>query len=98
MKPSFITSIVLFIVVYMLIPIHITAHNQNHTMIGPYFFVKITDDSNAQDEKAQSDATKDPKSLDNPSDDDIFEDDEDENDNDMEDIPDDFYDYQEENL
>ena len=96
MKPSFITSIVLFIVVYMLIPIHITAHNQNHTMIGPYFFVKITDDSNAQDEKAQSDATKDPKSLDNPSGDDIFEDDEDEND--MEDIPDDFYDYQEENL
>ncbi len=97
MKPSFITSIVLFIVVYMLIPIHITAHNQNHTMIGPYFFVKITDDSNAQEEKSKPD-DKEQKSLDNPSDDNTFSNDEDENDNDMEDIPDDFYDYQEENL
>ncbi|HOR94918.1 MAG TPA: hypothetical protein PLZ38_13175 [Spirochaetota bacterium] len=97
MKPSFFMFILLFILLYMLNPTHTTAHNQNHAMIGPHFFVKITDVPNAHDKKAQPN-DKEQKSLDTPSDDDTFSDDEDENDNDMEDIPDDFYDYQEENL
>jgi hypothetical protein len=95
MKPKY--GIIVLILIVMIRPLHATFLSHSSFSSNASIHL-VTDDSSTNKEQPPSKNNQDEHPQDDSSNDDTLDHNDSESDDDLEDIPDDFYDYQEENF